>query len=148
MNGFVMFHVIGEAVPQGSMRAFATSHGKVVSVSDNAGRLARWRGDIRATATRSFAEQGLGPIDGEVAISVTFEYARPRSHFRSDGVSLRKGAPTHPRPDIDKLARAVLDALTGIAYHDDSQVVVLALGKEYSAAARAVIVITRPEEIS
>jgi crossover junction endodeoxyribonuclease RusA len=33
------------------------------------------------------------------------------------------------RPDIDKLARAVLDALTGVAFRDDSQVAKLDLLK-------------------
>ena len=38
------------------------------------------------------------------------------------------GKPTS-RPDLDKLAGAVLDALNGIAYHDDSQVTELLLQK-------------------
>ena len=34
------------------------------------------------------------------------------------------------RPDLDKLARAVLDALTGIVWVDDDQVVELAYRKQ------------------
>lgn len=35
------------------------------------------------------------------------------------------------RPDIDKMARSVIDALTGVAYKDDSQIVTLTVRKEY-----------------
>ena len=38
------------------------------------------------------------------------------------------------KPDCDNIAKAVLDALNGIAYHDDSQVVCLCVGKWYSDA--------------
>jgi Holliday junction resolvase RusA-like endonuclease len=38
--------------------------------------------------------------------------------------------PAHA-PDIDKLLRAVMDALTGIAYADDSQVIEVMVSKVY-----------------
>lgn len=37
------------------------------------------------------------------------------------------------KPDLDKLIRAVLDALTGIAYTDDSQVVRILAQKSYGS---------------
>ena len=36
------------------------------------------------------------------------------------------------KPDVDNLAKAVLDALNGILYEDDSQVVMLAVTKQYA----------------
>lgn len=36
------------------------------------------------------------------------------------------------KPDIDNIAKVVLDSLNGIAYKDDSQVVSIAIKKEYS----------------
>lgn len=36
------------------------------------------------------------------------------------------------RPDIDNLAKSILDGLNGIAYEDDSQIVSLILAKYYS----------------
>lgn len=38
------------------------------------------------------------------------------------------------RPDLDKLVRAILDAMTGLAFQDDGQVVALNAGKEYGNA--------------
>ena len=40
------------------------------------------------------------------------------------------------KPDCDNIAKIVLDALNGIAYHDDSQVVELMVQKRYSESAR------------
>ena len=49
------------------------------------------------------------------------------------------------RPDLDKLCRAVLDALTGIAYKDDQQVVSLFATKSYGERAGVFILLTELE---
>ncbi len=65
----------------------------------------------------------LGPVE----IWLTFVFKRPKSHFTSKG-EIRKPfkhmtAPCwHRRLDLDKLTRAVFDALTGCAYEDDGQI--------------------------
>jgi len=58
-----------------------------------------------------------------VEINVIFHMQRPKTVTRKEPFK---------RPDIDKLARAVLDALTGVAYEDDEQVVKLVASKEYT----------------
>ena len=35
------------------------------------------------------------------------------------------------KPDLDKLIRAVLDGLTGVAFEDDSQVILIQSSKTY-----------------
>ena len=44
---------------------------------------------------------------------------------RPASASKTKKLPASKRPDLDKLARAVLDALTDVIFEDDSQVVSL-----------------------
>lgn len=44
---------------------------------------------------------------------------------------LRKSAPMLPREDVDNVAKAVLDALTCVAWHDDKQVADLHVKKRY-----------------
>lgn len=61
-------------------------------------------------------------IDGPVSMQLTFRLTAPKS--------VRREHPT-VRPDLDKLVRAVLDALTGLAYKDDSQVVSIQASKTY-----------------
>ena len=45
-------------------------------------------------------------------------------------------------PDLDKLIRSVLDALTGVLYNDDKQVVSVHAGKEYDSRDRVDITVT------
>lgn len=45
------------------------------------------------------------------------------------------------KPDTDNIAKIILDALNGIAYHDDAQIVVLRLEKFYSVLPRVDVMI-------
>lgn len=62
---------------------------------------------------------------GPVVVDLVFHLARP--------LKLRTSIVTHTtRPDVDKLARCVLDGLTGVIYADDGQVVAVRLAKQYA----------------
>jgi crossover junction endodeoxyribonuclease RusA len=80
----------------------------------------------------------LQKIFGPVKIELVFCMARPRSHYRVQNGQIspyiKPTAPkwAEPKPDIDKLMRAVLDSLTGLAWHDDSQVCLAEERKVYS----------------
>ena len=67
-----------------------------------------------------------------MALRATFYFPRPQSHRLRSG-ALKAAAPKRPgvKPDIDKLARALCDALTGIAFADDSRIVTLTAEKRY-----------------
>ena len=81
--------------------------------------LAVWRSTVELVARESQVRK----IDGPVSISLDFYLRRPRTVTRQ--------LPTVP-PDLDKLIRGVLDALSGTAYDDDSQVVEIKATKAYS----------------
>lgn len=69
-----------------------------------------------------------------VELQIVARWVRPITHFRKDG-SVRPGAPEHPGyGDCDKLARAVCDALAGIAYRNDRQVVRLSVERMWCNA--------------
>jgi Holliday junction resolvase RusA-like endonuclease len=61
-----------------------------------------------------------------VALGVVFYLPRPTS------VKIAKRPRPSVTPDLDKLLRTVLDALTGIAYLDDAQVVQVTALKSYA----------------
>lgn len=68
-----------------------------------------------------------------MGVDATFTLKRPKAHYRSNG-ELKLTAPTlcALRPDLDKLARAVGDALTQSAVvRDDSLIVRWQLEKVY-----------------
>ena len=55
--------------------------------------------------------------DAPIDIQITFIFPRPQS------VKRKKRPYMVVKPDLDKLIRSTLDALTGVAYDDDSQVI-------------------------
>jgi|SRR3990167_2746046 len=73
----------------------------------------------------------LLPFKGALAVTVIFTLPRPKSHFRKG--SLKSEMPKRPisRPDVDNYAKT-LDALNGIIWVDDSQVVDLKSIKRYN----------------
>jgi crossover junction endodeoxyribonuclease RusA len=95
-----------------------------------------WRGLVVDATRRALADRPAlaGALSGEV----TFALPRPRGHYRTGRHhdELRPGAPAWPtsRPDLDKLLRAICDALTAAgAWADDAQLVTLATTKVYAA---------------
>lgn len=93
-------------------------------------RLKAWRDAVAEAAQAAF--QGP-PRLGPVAVGITFLMPRPKADVDRHGQP-KPTAPTYPavRPDIDRLVRSVLDAITGVVIADDAQVVHLEAGKVYA----------------
>jgi Holliday junction resolvase RusA-like endonuclease len=128
----------GQPKPQGSKTAFVNkSTGKVTLVEASKG-LKAWR--IEAANLIKLEAQAKGWIQADakqpVVVSIVFELTHPK-------------APKNPNwpvgvPDLDKLARSCLDAITqaGNVWWDDSQVIKLSLVKvwrTYGDEARTII---------
>jgi crossover junction endodeoxyribonuclease RusA len=115
--------------------------GKPVLVAGAQSEYLRYRADVRASVTQEMAQQGYKILTGSVGVYIIFTFPRPKDHWLPVGAGTKRSAPvlkpgapigvTH-KPDLDKLCRAVLDALTGILYLDDAQVVALAASKRYA----------------
>jgi len=63
-------------------------------------------------------------------------FARPKSHMRKNGV--RDDAPRLPRPDVDNIAKAVLDALQDVI-GDDTCVARLVIEKAYGSVGMTIV---------
>lgn len=127
--GTVTFVVFGAPATKGSTVSFMSRRG-VITKADCKG-LGAWTQAV-GWAARA-ARVSLAPKGAPVKINAVFQFVRPA---RAQG----RAAPT-VKPDLDKLARALLDALTGVAYVDDSQVVQLQLWKLYGAEARTTVIV-------
>lgn len=68
----------------------------------------------------------------------------PKSWSKGKQEEARRGKifPTS-RPDIDNLAKIIMDALNGIAYKDDAQIVQLVINKRYSDEPRMEVLIDK-----
>lgn len=95
----VEFIVLGVPVPQGSMKFV----GKGRVVSDNP-KLAPWRNKV-TTAARQALGPGWQPWDGPVAMDLVLTLPRPKSAPKT------KVTFPQTKPDLDKLLRAIGDAL-------------------------------------
>lgn len=104
--------VWGKAQTQGSKRGFVHPHLKqVVIVDDNDKALKSWRQEIVDAMQRTKPERAL---DCAVAVSILIYQPRPQLHYRTGehAGELKPNAPLVPAAgrDIDKVARAILDA--------------------------------------
>lgn len=137
-QGALVVDVTGLPAPQGSKRGFVVN-GHVV-MTESSKKVKPWRQDVVAAAESAITEAGWLTASGPVEVEINFWMPRPRYHFRTGARAhlLRDNAPSFvdKKPDIDKLARATLDALTTSAVlRDDAQVARLVLTKTYAVGA-------------
>ncbi len=120
------FVVYGIAIPQGSKSAFVVKGRAVVTDGKKGPALKEWRAAI-ANEARAWIKrnQEFAPIDGPVDLTVTFYLPRPKT-------APRRVVFPATKPDLDKLTRAVGDALKGIAYTEDSRIVDLHIRKRFA----------------
>ena len=132
------FFVAGVPVAQGSKRH--VGKGIMVESSKN---LQPWR---EAVIDAAHTAANGHSFFGAVSVDITFLFPRPKQHFGTgrNADKLKGAAPLYKRsaPDVDKLARAVLDGLThsGVL-RDDSLVVSLYAEKRYDPRPGAKVVI-------
>jgi Holliday junction resolvase RusA-like endonuclease len=155
----IVIEVLGLPQPAGSKRGFAiprkgqpiVKNGKFngrVIISDANPKSSDWKETVKFAAVRAMVELDrpfTSPlIEGPLEVSMIFRMPRIKQHFRSNGL-LKESAPARPtvRPDTLKLARGTEDALTGIVWRDDSQIVIERLEKVYSDKPGATITITK-----
>ncbi|MDO3336388.1 RusA family crossover junction endodeoxyribonuclease [Mycobacteroides abscessus] len=107
-----VFFVPGKPAPQGSKRH--VGRGILVESSKEVGP---WRERVALVAHGAMAGRPI--FDGPVSVTLQFVLPRPKSAPKTRTPAATK------RPDLDKLERAILDALTDVCFADDSQVVSL-----------------------
>ena len=134
----IAFEVLGALATKGSGRAFTyrkkTGEVGVRITSDNP-TLRAWetRARAEAVAARIRAGEGLIARPAGVSLTAVFRLPRPMKFSTPKYQAGRAFAPPHTvRPDVDKLLRALGDALRGAIYEDDAQIVTLSVGKRYA----------------
>jgi crossover junction endodeoxyribonuclease RusA len=114
------FTVPGTPATKGSTVSFVGKGGKVVTKAD-CKRLGSWSEAVAWSAKA--AKVRLIEKPHPVQITVCFVLQRPQT----------PNGRLYPtvKPDLDKTLRACLDALTGVAYDDDAQVIRISTVKVY-----------------
>jgi len=102
---------------------FSSRHGKFRTYTPKT--TATFENLVKLEASKHFDV----PFSGPVILLITFYLPRPQ-HL----IWKTKPMPAvwcDKRPDLDNLAKSVLDGLNGIAYHDDGQIASLRIEKLY-----------------
>ncbi|HBI7100935.1 RusA family crossover junction endodeoxyribonuclease [Clostridium perfringens] len=78
-------------------------------------------------------------LEGSIKALIIAYYKIPKSYSKKRVQAIRDGLeePTK-KPDIDNIAKIILDSLNGIAYKDDSQIIELRVIKKYTEDAERV----------
>lgn len=134
------FHVAGLPVTQGSKKVIPLRNGGHALVESAGDRLTQWR---HAINTEARARWTGPPATGPVVVAAVFTVVRPKSAPKKT-----RTWPTKRGLDIDKAARAVLDALTGVTFVDDAQVINLHVTKDYGNTPGVVITVVPLHEPS
>lgn len=123
----------GKPIPQGSVNVYG---GRVVSVKPD---LRQWRDGIRAAL---LAKHDGEPLDGPITVALAFQIAPPKK-------------PRWPlpavKPDLDKLTRAVFDALSTTKTQrgvitDDARIISLTAAKSYHGTPGVMVTISQGEK--
>lgn len=130
----IAFHVPGIPAPGGSKKYVGRSKktGRALIVDDAGKRNKDWRASVAWAGKAAMRGQPL--LEGPLKVRFEFVLPRPKGHLGAKG--LKPSAPAWPtvKPDALKLTRSSEDALTGVVWRDDAQIVQESIEKRYGVA--------------
>lgn len=127
MTFSLTFHVDINPVPKGRPR-FSKVGGFMRSYTPK--KTSDYETEVRTQAQTVMTRE---PLETPVAVYLYFRLPIPRSHSKKRQEACLTGSERPiKKPDIDNLAKSVLDGLNGVVWHDDSQIVSLHLTKVYA----------------
>lgn len=123
----------GHPITQGSKSLGRSKSGQIFMRPANP-KLGEWRQQIAGVAMADYDGQ---VVTAPVRLTCTFWLRRPKGHYGKHGLLPSASRYPTPAPDLSKLVRAVEDAMTGIVFRDDSQVVEQRARKRYAEDGQA-----------
>ncbi len=121
----ISFTIVSDQIAQGRPRFTKTGH----AYTDD--RTAKWQTEVRYFATRAMEQ-----VDGEVLsgpVRIVCDFYRLRPAGLEPKRAPKPPVPCPIRPDLDNLAKAILDGCNRVVYADDRQIVELLARKWYAA---------------
>lgn len=140
MSETLDFTINMRAMPQGSARAFVIPGTNRATITHDSKKLKPFRSELTSMAIADLKGRAQPLFEKQVPVhvSIAFHFQRPPSAKKR----------LHPSvaPDLDKLTRAVLDSLKGVAFHDDAQVVSISAKKFYAQHDHVRVAVWRVDE--
>lgn len=136
----VEFTLKGE--PQGKDRPRFTSRGGYVRTYTSQ-KTAAYEQAVR----QAYLERTNMILEGPIRVTIRAYMSIPSSYSKAKAQRMRAG---HERPakkpDVDNIAKVILDGLNHLAYDDDKQVIELAIEKWYSDDPRVEVIVEEMED--
>jgi crossover junction endodeoxyribonuclease RusA len=130
-------------VPQGSMKGFVLpgkwgAKDRAILTTDNT-KLKPYRGEVTREAMIALGKVGIAePFAAKhVPVSIVFDF-----YLQKPASIPKKRKYPSVKPDLSKLVRSTEDAMTGILYADDAQVVEFSVRKHYGTPERVEVTAT------
>jgi Holliday junction resolvase RusA-like endonuclease len=140
MTLIVTFEVEGDPVPKGRPR-FARR-----------GQFVQTYTDVKTidyeTHVAMKARQAIGasePLQGALTVFLYLRYTIPASYSKKRKEACLRGVEYPKRIDLDNVYKSITDAMNGIVYTDDSQIVEAHITKVYAETAGANIMVQECE---
>jgi Holliday junction resolvase RusA-like endonuclease len=142
--------VLGRPQPAGSKKAFQHPRTGRIVVTDDAKHSRPWKQQVAGAARDALIEAREGDrfaalLTGPLRVRFEFFFVRPKGHYGTgrNAHLVKASAPDFPtvKPDTTKLVRAAEDALTGVLWRDDAQIVEQTASKHYGTPERCEITV-------
>jgi crossover junction endodeoxyribonuclease RusA len=137
----LLLTIYGVPVAKGSMKAFMRPGMRFPIVTHDSLQTKPWQQQVSIMAKIGMSEGNAEIIrrPNAVRVQAEFYFARPQRTKKTVNHKTTK-------PDVEKLARNLLDALTGICYEDDAQVAECSVSKAFDETPRSVVRVSALEE--
>lgn len=89
----------------------------------------------------AYRQAGGGKLSGFVFVDILAVFTVPKSYTKAQKAAAFDARYVPKKPDCDNIAKIILDALNGLAYDDDTQVVALSVEKRYGAFDHVTVVL-------
>lgn len=138
----IQFTIPGNPVPKARPRVTRSGHAYTPK------KTAEYEKLVKVYAIKTMDEHGLKPTGEAIRLDVQAFFQIPKSWSLSKKKNAAYGV-LKPigRPDADNCIKAVQDAMNGIVYKDDSQIVELIGGKHYSYEPRVEVTVKTMGEL-
>jgi Holliday junction resolvase RusA-like endonuclease len=100
---------------------------------------------MRLLATK--AKCSGSTLEGSVSVFIYISFSVPQSYSKRKREACLSGETKHTKkPDLDNVAKAIIDGMNGIIFKDDSQIINLHVTKVYAEVGKVEVLIREENE--
>ena len=144
MSNILLLEIPGAPVGQGRPR-FTNINGHPKAYDPENSR--NYKAYVRMLATQAMKDSDFTMIEGACSIKIVAYFEVPKSKSKKFKLAAlnNKEWPTK-KPDVDNIAKAIQDALNGLVYKDDSNIVYMSVSKYYSTNPKVLVIVCEEKE--